>query len=491
MGAAYNSQERSPPPRCHPGTRKEVLEKIDAWVNSGAQDRRVLWLHGPAGAGKSAIAQTVAETCAGRNQLAASFFFARTAANRNTVKHLFPTIAVQIALSAPEKRQRLNEILSHDPYIAERALGSIGLVASLLEDPSALGPPPFLVIIDGLDECQRNDDQSWILAQISRIVRTRHLPLRFLIVSRPESHIREAFEEPEPAAITQVLSLYGDYQDLSDVDKYLRSELSRIYGAKRHRGVMESVPSPWPSEDIIQRLVRQSEGYFIYASTVIKFVDEEFFSPAARLDQVLSKSDSSVFHSELNPFAELDQLYIQILSSSPTSQLPTLKLVLGSVIVSSFVDPQIFYRTSMRDLFPRGEMKLTLRGLRSLVSFVSFELGEWFPAYTLVHASFGDFLLDKARAKDYHIDIEEWTYTVFYHAFFLRCRALCRSLKPHNCASKPLNGRFLLYSIGLKLDQCANPRRLPTRLPPWGFVTIYRVFLRVQFQKGLAHKSCS
>ena len=140
------------------------------WVKAGAEGSQVLWLHGPAGAGKSAIAQTVAETCAGHNQLAASFFFAQTAANRNAVKYLFPTIAVQIALSAPQKHHRLDEILSRDPYLAERAFGSIDLVASLLEDHPAPVPPaqssPFLIILDGLDECQRNDDQCWILAHV-------------------------------------------------------------------------------------------------------------------------------------------------------------------------------------------------------------------------------------------------------------------------------------------------------------------------------------
>ena len=51
MGAAYNSQERHPPPRCHPGTRREILEGIDTWVNDGAEGSSILWLHGPAGAG--------------------------------------------------------------------------------------------------------------------------------------------------------------------------------------------------------------------------------------------------------------------------------------------------------------------------------------------------------------------------------------------------------------------------------------------------------
>jgi len=210
---------------------------------------------------------------------------------------------------------------------------------------------------------------------------------------------------------------------------------------------MQSVPGPWPSDDIIKRLVRQSEGYFIYASTVIKFIDEEFFSPAARLDQVLGKSDSSVFHSESNPFTELDHLYIQILSSSPTSQLLMLKLVLGYVIMSESFDSQVMYFDCIEDLLPRGQIKLTLRGLRSLVSFE-----RRYAIPTLVHASFRDFLLDKARAKDYHIDLEEWTYTAFRNAFSLSCRSLCRSLETHNCASKPLRGLFLVSSTGIKRD---------------------------------------
>ena len=69
MGAAYDSRERDPAPRCLAGTRKEILKEIETWIEAGHQGKSILWLHGPAGAGKSAIAQTVAETCAGRHKL--------------------------------------------------------------------------------------------------------------------------------------------------------------------------------------------------------------------------------------------------------------------------------------------------------------------------------------------------------------------------------------------------------------------------------------
>jgi len=441
MGAAYNSQERNPPPLCLPGTREEVLKKIHAWVEA-VSGKRVLWLHGPAGAGKSAIAQTVAEACAGRKQLAASFFFARTAAHRNAAKYLFPTIAVQIALSAPEKRRRLDEILRSDPYISERGLGSVDLLVSLLEDRSTRVtqvPSPFVVIIDGLDECQRDDDQRWIFAQITRLVHTHDLPLRFLIVSRPEFHLREAFEELNQANIANILSLYGDYQASNDISSYLQSEFSKICGAERHRNVMRFVPRPWPSGDIIQRLVRKSEGYFIYVSTVIKFIDEEQFSPTARLEQVLGTSNSSILFSQSDPFAELDKLYIQILSSYPISQLPMLKYVLGYLVV--FHVQQDVYIHDMDAILglPPGQVQLTLRGLRSVVL-------PGRPRPVLVHASFGDFLRDKTRAKAYYIDSEEWIYTAFSLAFPPGCRLLCQPLEHDNRTSKLLEGRVIISS---------------------------------------------
>jgi len=75
-GVAYNSQECSPSPRCLPGIQKQVLRKIDAWIKAGVKGRPVFWLHGPVGAEKSAITQTVTKMCAECNELAASFFFA-------------------------------------------------------------------------------------------------------------------------------------------------------------------------------------------------------------------------------------------------------------------------------------------------------------------------------------------------------------------------------------------------------------------------------
>ena len=54
MGTAYNSRARDPPPRCFPGTRKGVFQEIE---EAGREGKSTLWLHSPAGAGESVIAQ--------------------------------------------------------------------------------------------------------------------------------------------------------------------------------------------------------------------------------------------------------------------------------------------------------------------------------------------------------------------------------------------------------------------------------------------------
>ncbi|KAJ7315004.1 hypothetical protein DFH08DRAFT_716038, partial [Mycena albidolilacea] len=61
----------------------------------------VMWLYGPAGTGKSAIAQSMAEKWAADYNLAATFFFGRWRAGGGSGKCLFPTIAYQLALHIP------------------------------------------------------------------------------------------------------------------------------------------------------------------------------------------------------------------------------------------------------------------------------------------------------------------------------------------------------------------------------------------------------
>ncbi|KAJ7054996.1 hypothetical protein C8F01DRAFT_1088381 [Mycena amicta] len=85
---------------------------------------------------------------------------------------------------------------------------------------------------------------------------------------------------------------------------------------------------PWPSDSILNFLVNKSSGYFIYAATVIKFVEDEDSYPVEQLQQILAPVLVPPAMTEENPFAILDQLYCQILSTVPLKYVDKMKQIL-------------------------------------------------------------------------------------------------------------------------------------------------------------------
>ena len=61
--------------RCDPGTRLEVIAQIEQWLDGSDKRAAICWLSGPAGYGKSAVAQTIAERYAKEDRLLGCFFF--------------------------------------------------------------------------------------------------------------------------------------------------------------------------------------------------------------------------------------------------------------------------------------------------------------------------------------------------------------------------------------------------------------------------------
>ncbi|KAJ7738236.1 hypothetical protein DFH07DRAFT_984400, partial [Mycena maculata] len=307
--AFHDSGERFPPPRCHPETRVKLLDELLDWA-SGTGPRstssKILWFHGPAGAGKSAVAQSLCQRLQEQRLLGGSFFFKRGHPSRGNANKLFPTIAYQLALMHPELSCSISQTVERDPAIVDRSLRL--QLENLIVGPcgQALLTLPFCVVIDGLDECDSHNNQQEILKLISKAVHEAGIPLLFLIASRPEPHIQEVFRH---------LSFDGFYysmnieQSFDDVRRYLEDEFHRIH--QEHNETMATVPLPWPFPSVLYHLVEKSSGYFIYASTVIKFIDNKDFRPTERLRVIMGISTPEA--EDDSPFQALDQLYIQIL----------------------------------------------------------------------------------------------------------------------------------------------------------------------------------
>ncbi|KAG5642780.1 hypothetical protein DXG03_002125 [Asterophora parasitica] len=232
---------------------------------------------------------------------------------------LFPTLAFQLATHIPGMRDKIAKAINEDASIVESSTRT--QVEHLLAQPLSevdidlSNPVPFLIVIDGLDECGDNDEQTVVLSHIGSILNSLHLPLSFIIVSRPEPHIKHAFDSDEfrLRALTENMSLYGDLQALDDVRIFLRQEFERIQDSERHSAIKSHVPKPWPADTVHERLdnksvldclSHKSGGYFIYVSVILKFVDEEYHSPLDRLAEVLT-----VVAPSSTVFAELDRLY--------------------------------------------------------------------------------------------------------------------------------------------------------------------------------------
>ncbi|KAF8351683.1 hypothetical protein F5887DRAFT_1094587, partial [Amanita rubescens] len=308
-GALHDSRERSPQPMCHPNTRQEVLKIIMDWVQDSHLRQPIIWLNGPAGAGKSAIAQKIAERCL-NNQLAASFFFLRNSLDRGSATLLFTTLAWQLAKNIPEILPYIESAVEAEPLLPTKSIDIQfdGLIVQpfqkLLHDKHGFRPTTSLVIIDGVDECAPDQDQLQLLGLIGNALSNAQIPLRFLMCSRAEAHIQERFESDVVANITYKLTLDHHFSPDIDIRRFLEEEFARICTERKPSS------STWPPDGAIDQLVSKSSGQFIYPSTVVKFVGDTDGDPTTQLNIVL-KTRPADFSS---PFAELDLLYIQILS---------------------------------------------------------------------------------------------------------------------------------------------------------------------------------
>jgi len=262
---------------------------------------------------------------------------------------------------------------------------------------------PKLVIIDGLDECGEPKDQQYLLEVLSTMAKRLSYPLLFLVASRPEQIIRDTFNRDPLRGVTTRLALDDAYEPDSDIRRFLRSKFDKIRQSHPAGG---DLPNPWPSIEELKRLVEKSSGQFIYASTVIKFVDSPHHLPQDRLDIVFGIAPPEL----ATPFAELDALYDQIFSS--VIYIEDALKILRILLLFTNLPP----RPSLLDRllsYKPGTTRMRLSDLHSVLRVPAAE--EEDGEIKILHASLSDFLLDPYRSGDYFIDMEVGFDTITRH----------------------------------------------------------------------------
>jgi len=435
-------------PKCHPGTRVAILDHLINWATALAYTYPIIWLHGPAGSGKSAIQRTIAQLLHKRGVLLASFFFFRAAAGRNSANNFIATIAYQVALAIPATRPHIEQAIVRNPLIFSLSLWDQAqaiilspILATLDEPPFNTSHRPRIFIIDGLDECDDPDKQCGILDVLRRVLQRLPVPFALIIASRPEHRIRGAFDLGDLNRCSSRLSLDNSYNCDLDIMKFLVDKFGDIRTLHPFRAYL---PESWPTQEVIDKLVAKASGQFIYASTVDKFISSIRHNPAERLDVLLGNLDAG----RLKPFEELDSLYSVIFHAIDQADLSGTLRVLGIVMGLSLHRRRYPRATSNNPMpySPRfierllglrtGGVRCLLFDLESLLTIDDDDRDIRF-----FHASLSDYLFDKSRSGQFWIDVE-----MIYADIAQQCLLRLIS-EPLEWTGKYYGNRFIGYNL--------------------------------------------
>ncbi|KAJ3494756.1 hypothetical protein NLJ89_g10739 [Agrocybe chaxingu] len=433
-GATHDSAQLESHAPCHPMTRKTVLRRIMDWANTTEHQSDILWLRGPAGAGKTSILKTICSSCHEAGVLGGSFFFQRNVQQLNSPRCLVTTLAYQLAIAFPELGDWINEVVGQDPSILDKTIEQ--QLQKLVIDPAlatdfARSHRRVVFVIDGLDECVSEKPQCQIIRLINSIFKHHRAPFCFIIASRPEPWIRDEFETDVFKHNLQQVSLEQSNDTDQDIRTFLTQEFVDMCESPRHAYSMSDITKPWPPPKDINVLVHRASGQFIYAVTVLRFVDDPNYHPPDRLRLVL---DIPLTTAQLNPLAELDKLYMQIMGTCVDKKrtldvLATLLTMLTLRQTSTLVTPFVWFpRLELLDVagcllgLGPNEAYRALRMIHSLVKIsplsneerekASFNAGYWHEtinrpdAIAFHHKSFPDFLLDSRRSGCCFVDID-------------------------------------------------------------------------------------
>lgn len=364
---------------CMKGTREDVFARIFAWFKDPTGPP-ICWFRGTAGAGKSAIAKTVADRAASSGLLAASFFFSRGGGRRSHIQYFISTLAYQLSISVPATRSSIEAVFRTDPTIVDQSFQK-QLTELIMRPMMAIARPipRMLIVVDALDECIDRPALAAFLETILWLSCNQQLPFRFLFTSRIEEHIHQKFELA--ASTTHILDLQN-FDARSDIKSFLTSRFSTL--CIENPWIMRGIQQPWPSDSEIQSFVDKSEGSFIFASTLFDYITDGRGPPQRKLETALTLSNG------------LDPLYRQVFDDAPRHD-PFNDVIGGLFVLKqplSIIDFSMLLRLESFDVVH------TLIGIQSILQIPEDNN----KPVRFLHASLGDFLGDRRRSSVYWIN---------------------------------------------------------------------------------------
>jgi tetratricopeptide (TPR) repeat protein len=363
-------------------SRTDELAKIIDWIENSAADKRVFWLRGAAGIGKSTLSSHLRDALCRAGRLAAYFFFSRNDNKQEDPGFIIGTLAYQLAHFDQRMGNAICEaIRSRCPdhhfssQFQARVLNPL-LMASF--------PLPMVIIFDALDEYKDAVD---LLDVLVKLVPKMPPNVKLFFTSRPESQIEARIQELKADEL-------GLYQATDSVmEAFFLERLGSVKGWRNKS----------PSQDQISRLVDTAKGHFVWAATACSVIARPSNGfPDSIVEQILSPGSNFRHSAE----ARLDSLYHGALSyafpGGPELRpsLENYQHVLGAILVVqarlNISDLQTVLGTSARV----DAITSDLRGLQTRISSEPTSDCPVTPASERFHASFLDFIVDPQRCTD-------------------------------------------------------------------------------------------
>ena len=310
------------------GTRLRIFEKIKLWLDDLSSENRVMVISGDAGMGKSVISAVVCQRMRNAGRLSGSHFCQHNKARHRNPKIMLQSLAYQLSELLPQYKRELVKALSRNLGEDINNLEVGELFELLFEEPLINVDDPgrsLLMVIDGLDESEykgRNE----LLDVIANHFSTLPSWIRFCVTTRPELNIADRLQKFNPVLLEQ-----DDEENVQDIRLFLERQLC-------------SVIQSGSEEVVIDALVREAAGYFLYAYLMVDFIKENFsLLSAEELGRTLPSGVSSVYQSyfeRLEKELEItEDQFLTFLSALAAAREPVPRDFVSKMLVSDSKSP--------------------------------------------------------------------------------------------------------------------------------------------------------
>ncbi len=352
--------------------RSWLTEEVEKWIRD-SRSTQILVLYGPPGIGKSAFAANCIRT--NRNVIG-GFFCEWDKETQKNSKYIVNSLALRIGNKIPDYRKLLYSIIQARGKHFFETLSAADLFEQLIVQPlSELidgGRERQALIVDGLDEVgpEEQNELVYVLSE-----QGKRLPKWFgiIVVSRPESFIRRAFQGYDEYDLGMAQG-----HNREDIREYFESNLKDQLERRANRS------------EIIEQLLVNSEGSFLYATLFVESVKNSAIDIGNK--QSFPKGLDSIHY----------QNFKRAFPTRESFEMP--RKILEILVASASMPVGLVCRTAGVDKYEFQFFKESIGSLIAEEKKMIGKKGKECNAYSFCHKSVEDWLTNSEKSGKYYTD---------------------------------------------------------------------------------------